>query len=149
MFVRSPQSNFNLANFMRVHLYTALGALKLGMDILLKEEKVKIDTMFGHGGLFKTKGVGQRIMAAAIRTPVSVMETAGEGGPWGIALLASYMLYKKEGQTLPEYLEKEVFAGNIGEKMQPVEADAEGFEIFADRYKRGLAIEQAALENLI
>ena len=149
MFVRSPQSNFNLANFMRVHLFTALGALKLGMDILLKEEKVKIDTMFGHGGLFKTKGVGQRIMAAAIRTPVSVMETAGEGGPWGIALLASYMLYKKEGQTLPEYLEKEVFAGNIGEKMQPVEEDAEGFEIFADRYKRGLAIEQAALENLI
>lgn len=149
IFVRSPQSNFNLANFMRVHLFTALGALKLGMDILLKEEKVKIDTMFGHGGLFKTKGVGQRIMAAAIRTPVSVMETAGEGGPWGIALLASYMLYKKEGQTLPEYLEKEVFAGNIGEKMQPVEADAEGFEIFADRYKRGLAIEQAALENLI
>ena len=149
MFVRSPQSNFNLANFMRVHLSTALGALKLGMDILLKEEKVKIDTMFGHGGLFKTKGVGQRIMAAAIRTPVSVMETAGEGGPWGIALLASYMLYKKEGQTLPEYLEKEVFAGNIGEKMQPVEEDAEGFEIFADRYKRGLAIEQAALENLI
>lgn len=149
MFVRSPQSNFNLANFMRVHLFTALGALKLGMDILLKEEKVKIDTMFGHGGLFKTKGVGQRIMAAAIRTSVSVMETAGEGGPWGIALLASYMLYKKEGQTLPEYLEKEVFAGNIGEKMQPVEEDAEGFEIFADRYKRGLAIEQAALENLI
>lgn len=149
MFVRSPQSNFNLANFMRVHLFTALGALKLGMDILLKEEKVKIDTMFGHGGLFKTKGVGQRIMAAAIRTPVSVMETAGEGGPWGIALLASYMLYKKEGQTLPEYLEKEVFAGNIGEKMQPIEEDAEGFEIFADRYKRGLAIEQAALENLI
>lgn len=149
MFVRSPQSNFNLANFMRVHLFTALGALKLGMDILLKEEKVKIDTMFGHGGLFKTKGVGQRIMAAAIRTPVSVMETAGEGGPWGIALLASYMLYKKEGQTLPEYLEKEVFAGNIGEKMEPVESDAEGFEIFADRYKRGLAIEQAALENLI
>lgn len=149
IFVRSPQSNFNLANFMRVHLFTALGALKLGMDILLKKEKVKIDTMFGHGGLFKTKGVGQRIMAAAIRTPVSVMETAGEGGPWGIALLASYMLYKKEGQTLPEYLEKEVFAGNIGEKMQPVEEDAEGFEIFADRYKRGLAIEQAALKNLI
>ncbi len=94
LFVRMPDSRFNLANFMRVHLYTALGALKTGLDILLKEEGVKLDKMLGHGGLFKTKGVGQKIMAGAIGVPVSVMETAGEGGAWGIALLASYMVNK-------------------------------------------------------
>ena len=106
LFVRRPDSKFNLANFMRVHLFTSLGALKTGMDILLKEEKVNLDKIYGHGGLFKTKGVGQGILAAAIDTPVSVMETAGEGGAWGIALLASYMKNKKDGQTLEEYLEQ-------------------------------------------
>ena len=92
LFVRTPDSKFTLANFMRTHLYTSLGALKVGLDILFKEEGVKLDNIYGHGGLFKTKGVGQRIMAAAINAPVSLMETAGEGGAWGIALLASYML---------------------------------------------------------
>lgn len=111
LFVRTPESHFNLANFMRVHLFTALGALKTGMDILLKEEGVKLDKIMGHGGLFKTKGVGQKIMAGAIDTPVSVMETAGEGGAWGIAILASYMKNKKDGQTLEAYLDEEVFAG--------------------------------------
>ena len=95
LFVRTPDSKFTLANFMRTHLYTSLGALKVGLDILFKEEGVKLDNIYGHGGLFKTKGVGQRIMAAAINAPVSLMETAGEGGAWGIALLASYMLNKK------------------------------------------------------
>lgn len=98
LFVRTPSAHFNLANFMRVHLFTALGALKIGLDILLKEEGVCVDEMFGHGGLFKTKGVGQRMMAAAINASVSVMETAGEGGAWGMALLASYMLHKEEGR---------------------------------------------------
>ena len=119
MFVRTPKSNFNLANFMRVHLFTALGALKVGMDILLKEEHVEIDSILGHGGLFKTKGVGQRILAAAINAPVSVMETAGEGGPWGMALLASYMVHRKEGETLQAYLSEKVFAGNAGSILVP------------------------------
>lgn len=149
LFVRSPESRFNLANFMRVHLFTALGALKVGMDILLKEEKVEIDEILGHGGLFKTKGVGQGILAAAIDTPVSVMETAGEGGPWGMALLASYMLNKEEGETLADYLSDKVFAGNKGTKMEPKKEDVEGFEVFARRYVEGVAIEKAALKNLI
>ncbi len=149
LFVRSPESKFNLANFMRVHLFTALGALKVGMDILLKEEKVEIDEILGHGGLFKTKGVGQGFLAAAIDTPVSVMETAGEGGPWGMALLASYMLNKEEKEMLADYLSDKVFAGNKGTKMEPKKEDVEGFETFAPRYVKGVAIEKAALENLI
>ncbi len=149
LFVRSPKSHFTLANFMRAHLFTALGALKVGMDILLKEEHVQIDTMLGHGGLFKTKGVGQRILAAAIHAPVSVMETAGEGGPWGMALLAAYMIRRKEGEPLQDYLANRVFAGNAGSEMAPDAADVEGFEVFAERYKKGIAIEQAALANLI
>lgn len=149
LFVRSPKSRFNLANFMRVHLFTALGALKVGMDILLKEEKVEIDEILGHGGFFKTKGVGQGILAAAIDTPVSVMETAGEGGPWGMALLASYMMNREEGETLSDYLSEKVFDGNKGSKMEPDPKDVEGFETFVQRYKKGVAIEQAALENLI
>lgn len=149
LFVRSPKSNFNLANFMRSHLFTALGALKVGMDILLKEERVEIDKILGHGGLFKTAGVGQSILAAAINTPVSVMETAGEGGPWGMALLASYMVNKKEGESLAEYLDNAVFAGNAGTSMDPVQEDVEGFETFIERYKKGIEIEQSALANLI
>lgn len=149
MFVRSPKSNFNLANFMRVHLFTALGALKVGMDILLKEEHVEIDSILGHGGLFKTKGVGQSILAAAINAPVSVMETAGEGGPWGMALLASYMVRKAEGESLKNYLADKVFAGNAGTSMEPDAKDVEGFEVFIERYKKGVAIEQAAAEYLV
>ncbi|MGN0313534.1 MAG: xylulokinase [Fusicatenibacter sp.] len=148
LFVRTPNSKFNLANFMRVHLFTALGALKVGLDILLKEEHVLVDEIFGHGGLFKTKGVGQRILAAAMNAPVSVMETAGEGGAWGIALLASYMINKGESETLDDYLAKKVFGGNKGSKMDPDPADVAGFETFIERYKDGLAIERAAVENL-
>lgn len=149
LFVRSPESKFNLANFMRAHLFTALGALKVGMDILLKEEQVEIDTMLGHGGLFKTKGVGQKVLAAAINAPVSVMETAGEGGPWGMALLASYMINKDENESLQDYLGKKVFAGNAGTSMEPDAKDVEGYEVFTERYKKGIAIEQAALQNLV
>jgi sugar (pentulose or hexulose) kinase len=109
LFVRSSESNFNLANFMRVNLQSALGAMKIGMDILLKEENVKLDKMLGHGGLFKTEGVAQSYMAAAVNAPVSVMDTAGEGGAWGISLLASYYLNKNEGQSLEAYLDKNIF----------------------------------------
>lgn len=148
LFVRTPSDNFNLANFMRVHLFTALGALKTGLDILLKEEGVQVDEMLGHGGLFKTKGVGQRIMAAAINASVSVMETAGEGGAWGMALLASYMLHREDGEALPAFLEEKVFAGQKGTKETPCKEDVVGFDKFMERYAKGLAIERAAVENL-
>lgn len=148
LFVRTPESRFNLANFMRTHLYAALGALKVGMDILLKEEDVAIDSMQGHGGLFKTKGVGQRIMAAAVGAPVSVVETAGEGGPWGQALLAAYMLRREEGETLGDYLNQKVFKDNQGTTIAPVEEDVAGFEKYMETFKKGIVIEKAAVEVL-
>ena len=148
LFVRTSESKFNLANFMRVHLFTSLGALKIGLDILLKEEGVQLDEILGHGGLFKTKDVGQKIMAAAIDAPVSVMETAGEGGAWGIALLASYMLNKENNQALEDYLAQKVFAGKIGTKIYPDPKDTEGFNVFIKRYTKGLAIERAAVDHL-
>lgn len=148
LFVRNPESKFTLANFMRTHLYTCMGALKIGMDILLKEEGVVVDKLLGHGGLFKTKGVGQRFMAGAMNAPVAVMETAGEGGAWGIAILAAYMKNREDGETLPAYLENKVFSQVESEQMQPDPADVEGFEKFMDRYKKGLSVERAAVYNL-
>ena len=148
VFARTPDAKFILANFMRVNLFTSLGALKVGLDILMKEEHVQVDQILGHGGLFKTKGVGQKILAGAIDAPVSVMETAGEGGAWGIALLASYMINKEEHETLEDYLDAKVFAGNAGTKMDPDSADVAGFEAFTERYKKGLPIERAAVESL-
>ena len=111
---------------MRVNLFTSLGALKVGLDILMKEEHVQVAQILAHGGLFKTKGVGQKILAGSIDAPVSVMETAGEGGAWGIALLASYMINKEENETLEDYLDAKVFAGNAGTKMDPDPADVAG-----------------------
>ena len=148
VFVRTPESRFNLANFMRTHLYAALGALKIGMDILVKEEKIQIDKILGHGGLFKTPGVGQRIMAAAMQAPVSVMETAGEGGAWGIALLAAYEVLREEDETLESYLADKVFAGNEGVRMEPDAGDVVGFEKFIERFKNGLSIEQEAIRKM-
>jgi len=148
LFVRSPDSRFTLANFMRVHLYTALGALKIGMDILLKREGVKLDEILGHGGLFKTPVVGQKIMAGALGVPVSVMETAGEGGAWGIALLASYLVRKTDNESLEQYLDRIVFAGKAGTSVSPDPKDVEGYETFMQRYMKGLAIERAAVDYL-
>lgn len=148
VFVRTPESRFNLANFMRTHLYAALGALKIGMDILVKEEKIQIDKILGHGGLFKTPGVGQRIMAAAMQAPVSVMETAGEGGAWGIALLAAYEVLREEDETLESYLADKVFAGNEGVRMEPDAGDVAGFEKYIERFKNGLSIEQEAIRKM-
>ncbi len=154
LFVRLPDGNFTLANVMRTHLYSALGALKIGMDILTKEEHVTLEKLLGHGGFFKTPGVGQRIMAAAMNTAVSVMETAGEGGPWGMALLAAYMVSVSgnggdgEGKSLPEYLNSQVFAGASGSCMEPDAEDAAGFEAFLARYRACLPAERAAVENL-
>ena len=148
LFVRTSTAPFTLANFMRVHLFTALGALKTGLDILLKEEGIKVDRILGHGGLYKTKGVGQKITAAAMNAPVSVMETAGEGGAWGIAVLALYRKNKKEGQTLEDYLNTNVFAGQASSTVYPDAKDVEGFDTFMKRYSNGLAIERAAVESL-
>jgi sugar (pentulose or hexulose) kinase len=148
MFVRTPESRFTLANFMRTHLFSSLGALKIGMDILFEQEKVKLDQLLGHGGFFKTKEVGQRIMAAAMNVPVSVMETAGEGGAWGIALLASYMLHKTANLPLEGYLSNQVFAGENGATIAPDQRDVDGFAAFMARYKKGLVIERAAVDGL-
>lgn len=148
LFVRKADDKFNLANFMRTHLYSSLAALKAGLDLLFKEEDVKVDKMFGHGGLFKTKGVGQRVAAAAMNTSVSVMETAGEGGAWGIALLAAYMKDKKDGEALGEYLEQKIFNGQSGSSMDPVPEDVAGFNKFMERYMAGLAVEHAAVDKL-
>lgn len=148
LFVRTPESRFTLANFMRMHLCSALGALKVGMDILIKEEHVAIDKILGHGGYFTTKGVGQKLLAAAIDTPVSVMETAGEGGPWGMALLASYLIKKENGEELQDYLSNKVFAGNAGISEEPDAKDAEGFEAFIENYKKGVTVEKEAVNVL-
>lgn len=148
LFVRTPDAKFTLANVMRMHLYSALGVLKIGMDILTKEEQVKVDSLLGHGGFFKTAGVGQRVMAAAMNVPVTVMETAGEGGPWGMALLASYMIWKNEGEMLAEYLNARVFAGDKGSTLEPDADDVRGFEVFMERYLAGLAVERTAVECL-
>ena len=148
LFVRTPNSKFNLANFMRTHLFTSLGALKIGLDILLKEEGVKVDEIMGHGGLFKTKDVGQSIMAAAINTPVTVRQTAGEGGAWGIALLASYLVNKNDDETLDDFLNNRVFKDDECYTLEPKKADVDGFDKFIKQYKKGLSIERAAVENI-
>lgn len=148
LFVRMPESKFTLANFMRVHIYSALATLKLGMDILFEKEHVSLEQLLGHGGLFKTKGVGQKLMAAAINVPVSVMKTAGEGGAWGIALLAAFMKNKIQGDTLENYLIMNVFASEIGECVKPDTRDVQGFEDFIKRYSKGLAVERAAVDAI-
>ena len=148
LFVRTPESKFNLANFMRTHLFTSLGALKIGLDILLKEEGVTVNEIMGHGGLFKTKDVGQSFMAAAINTPVTVRQTAGEGGAWGIAVLASYLVHKNDNETLDEFLNNRVFGSDDCYTLEPKEEDVKGFEEFTKRYVKGLAIERAAVENI-
>jgi sugar (pentulose or hexulose) kinase len=148
LFVRKPESRFSLSNFMRVHLFSALGTLKIGMDILFEEEQVRIDKVLGHGGFFKTEAVGQKMMAAALNVPVSVMETAGEGGAWGIALLAAYMLRKKESEPLEAYLSAKVFAAAKSSTLPPDKGDVAGFTAFMERYKAGLAIESTAVQAL-
>lgn len=149
LFVRSPNSHFNLNNFMRVNLFTSLGALRTGLDILFDKENVQVDEIRGHGGFFKTREVGQKIMAAATNVPISIMETAGEGGAWGIALLAAFMTDKVSGETLDKFLSDKVFDGQLGSRMDPDKSDVEGFNEFMKRYTKGLPVERAAVEYLI
>lgn len=146
LFVRSANDRFNLANFMRAQLYGAIGVLKVGNDILFKDEHVQVDRITGHGGYFKTPGVGQRMLAAALGSPISVMETAGEGGAWGIALLASFVVNNAQKQNLADWLEENVFAGNTGTTVDPSPQDVAGFNDYIEAYKACLPIEQAAVE---
>ena len=146
LFVRSANDKFNLANFMRAHLYASVGALKIGNDILFKEEKIKVDRITGHGGLFKTEGVGQRILAAAINSPISVMKTAGEGGAWGIALLASYLVNNDKQQSLADFLDEKVFVGDAGIEISPTAEEVAGFNTYIESYMTGLPIEEAAVK---
>ena len=142
---RRPDSKFTLANFFRATLYSTMSTLKIGMDILA-EEKVAIDSLTGHGGLFKTPVVGQKFMAAACNAPVTCMETAGEGGPYGMALLAAYMMNKAEGESLEEYLKAHVFADAKGATLSPEKADVDGFNSYIGQYKKLLAVERTAVD---
>ncbi len=147
LFVRKPSQELRLGDFMRTHLMSAMASLKVGMDIL-RDENVRIDTIYGHGGYFKTPEVGQRILAAAINAPITVMETAGEGGAWGMALLAGYMCWRDEGQTLEDYLNNRVFAHMTGSTIAPTAAEVAGFEAYYKRFLGGLPVEQAAVAQL-
>ena len=146
VFARTPDARFTLANFMRTHLLSALATLKLGLDILTQTEHVEIDRLYGHGGFFKTPEVGQRMLSAAVGAPVSVMETAGEGGPYGMALLAAYMIRKDEGESLPDYLDKKVFAGAKSSTLMAAAEDIAGFDAFLTRYKKAFPVEKCATE---
>ena len=145
--MRSPEAKLDFPNFMRAQLFSALATLKIGLDILAGEH-VNVDRLLGHGGFFKTPEVGQRILAAAADSPVSVMQTAGEGGPWGMALLAAYRAYKSEGQTLEDYLENRVFAGQNVVTIEPEAKDVDGFNRFLARYKAALSVEREAVVSL-
>ena len=132
---------------MRASLYSSVATLKLGCDIMLKDEGVAVDKVLGHGGLFKTKGVGQSILAAALNAPVSVMETAGEGGAWGMALLAAYLKYAGE-LSLSQFLDSKVFAGMKAETLSPDAKAVEGFNAYIDTFKKALEVEKAAISAL-
>lgn len=148
VFARNAEAKFSLGNVMRMHLYSALATLKIGLDILFDQEGVKVDEMLGHGGYFKTEGVGQSIAAAAINAPVSVMKTAGEGGAWGAALLAAYTAFKEDGQELKDYLNTKIFAGQDGSKLEADAKDVAGFTTFMEQYRKGLEIEKVAVQVL-
>lgn len=147
LFVRSATDKFNLANFMRSQLYASIAVLKIGNDILLKQENVKVDRITGHGGLFKSTNAGQKVLAAALNSPISVMKTAGEGGAWGIALLTSFLVNNPGRLSLADFLDKNVFAGDAGTEIAPSFAEVEGFNSYIEMYKQGLAIEHSAVDS--
>jgi len=147
LFIRKADSHFNLANFMRMHLLSALASLKIGLDILTETEAVRIDKLYGHGGFFKTPQVGQRILSAAVNAPVSVMESAGEGGPYGMALLASYLVNKNGEEPLEDFLDNRIFAQAASHTVMAQQAEIEGFAAFLRRYREGLSVERAAVEH--
>ena len=146
LFLRTPDSTFDLATFMRTQLFAALATLRIGMDVLTKDEGVRLDTMFAHGGLFTTPGVAQKYLAAAIDTPVSVGDTASEGGAWGIAVLAAYLVRRAPEQTLADYLSTEVFADANLIAVRPDAGDVAGFDTYMQRYLAALPVQRAAVE---
>lgn len=148
VFARTPDCRFTLANFMRTHLLSALATLKIGLDILIKEENIKVVKLYGHGGFFKTPGVGQRMLSAAVGAPVSVMETAGEGGPYGMALLCAYMLWHDKNETLEDYLDNKVFANASSSTLMAERTEIAGFNRFLERYKKAFIIEKKAVETI-
>ena len=148
VFARMQNAAFTLPNFMRTHILSALATLKIGLDILTQEEKVEIDRLYGHGGFFKAPVTGQRMLSAAVGAPVSTMETAGEGGPYGMALLAAYMLRKEDGESLADYLDNKVFANARSSTLMAEPGDIAGFSVFLNRYKKALPMERAATEVL-
>ncbi len=147
LFLRTPDSTFSLANFMRIHLFTSLATLRIGMDVLQKDEGVRLDRMFAHGGLFKTKGVAQRFLAAAIDTPVSVGEVAAEGGAWGIAVLAAFLTQRTAGESLIDYLDAKVFADTVLETADPDPVVVAGFDTYIRRFVTALPVERTAVEH--
>jgi sugar (pentulose or hexulose) kinase len=147
VFIRKPDADFSFANFMRLHLFSAVSTLKYGLDILFREENVAVDKMYGHGGFFKTKDAGQRIMSAAIGEPVTVMATAGEGGAWGIALLALYAVRYDKDKTLADFLQNDIFGGEEGESVMADKAEIDGMNAFMDAFKKSMPVERAAVES--
>lgn len=147
LFARQPDSSFTLGNVVRSLLFTSLCALRTGLDVLIKDEGVIVDEIRGHGGFFKTPSVGQRIMAAATNTAISLPSSAGEGGAWGMALLAAFMIREDKKQNLPDYLDSKI-ASSIGERFLPIPEDVAGFEEYFKRYHAGLPIETAAISML-
>ena len=148
LLVRTPDAKFDLANLMRSILYSAMGALKIGMDILIRQEHVEVDKITGHGGWFNSGKSAAKVMAAALNIPVSTMATAGEGGPWGQAIHASYMINKAAGETLDDFLTNRVFAGSDTVTTAPEEKDVAGFDKWLGMYKAGLPIERAAIDSI-
>lgn len=147
LFVRTPNAEFNLPNLMRTHLYSAFGAVKIGLDIL-KQEDVAMDSVVAQGGIFNTPVVGQKILAAVMDAPVTLMTNAGEGGPWGMAVLSQYVTMREAGENLADFLEERVFANQESVTMAPDPVDVTGFEEFMDRYKAGIAIERVAINAI-
>ena len=147
LFVRTPNAKFTLANLMRMHLYSAFGAMKIGLDVLAKEE-VAMDSVVAQGGIFTTPVVAQKILAGVMDTPVTLMKNAGEGGPWGMAVLSQFVVSHKDGQSLADYLEDEVFQSQESTRIEPDPEDVAGFGKFMDQYKAGLSIEQEAIDKM-
>ena len=148
LFLRSPDSRLDLGTFMRTHLFASLATLRIGMDVLQKSEGVRLDRMFAHGGLFRTEGVAQRFLAAAIDTPVAVGDVAAEGGAWGIAVLAAFATRRPPGQSLAGYLDTTVFTGTSLQTADPDPTDAAGFDAFMQRYVAALPVERAAVDHV-
>lgn len=147
VFMHQPDAKMTLGNFMRTHLLSALATLKIGLDILTQEEKIRIDKLYGHGGFFRQPEAGQRMLSAAAGTPVSVMQTAGSGGPYGMALLAAYKLNREDGETLEDYLENKVFASAESVTLMADQADIDGFNAFLETYRKAFPVELAAIKN--